>query len=380
MDQIKKVQEQIDFIRSANYKELADYILAYPFSPKAERLFVEKATSKLVQFYIEQHGVSDGAAIYLFKQNHPAVVPMLLAYSQDNRRNIQLFLEYGVYETVKRYVDEFEVPELREQKALERFDESELIALVRSGSFSPFARLDAIKRGGEELRHAVIRKFKLEQRERNAVLYGGTKADVELLTSITKCVKTRAMMKQVALIRFTRPRKLKPLIAQQRFMREPEELFMATAPVELLIEYVRHFRPEGGDEAIFNHPDGSMLLTYLSKNKMVEEGEHLLMKRGFHEEIKVYIKGHALNAEDEVRLIKRGKHREIMLYLSKHTLSSEAQVELMLRRNTEEMEYYVMMYPESISEAGEKALKKYATPDIVAAYNTVYTFDKSYSN
>ena len=376
MDKIKKTQAQIDFINSASYKALADYILANPFSPKAENVFVEKATPKLVQFYIEQHGVSEGSAVYLFRQNHPSIVQVLLAYSQENRRNIKLFLEHGVYETVKRYVDEFDVPELPEQAILERFDREEMLELTRRPKLSSFAKLDIIKRGDEELRHALIATGKFDRREQDAILYGGTKADVELLISRDQSAKTRAVMKQIALIRFTRPRKLRPIIAQQRFAREAEELFMKIAPADLLIEYVRHYRPEGGDAAIFNHRDDSLLLTYLSKSQLTEEGEHLLMKRGYHDEIKVYIKGHALNAEDEVKLIKRGKHREIMLYLTKHSLSSEAQVELMLRRNAEEMEYYVMVYPNTISEAGEKALKKYATPDILAAYNTVYTFER----
>lgn len=380
MDKIKKTQAQIDFINSASYKELADYILAYPFSPKAENLFVEKATPKLVQFYIEQHGVAEGSAVYLFRQNHPSIVQVLLAYSQENRRNIKLFLEHGDYETVKRFVADFEVPELPEQEALERFDKDELLDMIHHVKLTSFAKLDIIMRGDEELKQTLIKNSKLDQRERDAVLYNGTKADVECLISQAAYAKSRAVMKQIQLIRFTRPRKLRPIIAQQRFVREAEELFMKTAPVDLLIEYVRHYRPEGGDAAIFNHRDDSMLLTYLSKSQLTEEGEHLLMKRGCHEEIKVYIKGHSLNAEDEVRLIKRGKHREIMLYLTRHTLSSEAQVELMLRRNSEEIEYYVMVYPNTISEAGEKALKKYATPDIVAAYNTVYTFDKSYAN
>lgn len=376
MEKIKKTKEQIEFINSASYKALADYVLAYPFSPKAENVFVEKATPKLIQFYIEQHGVAEGSAVYLFRQNHPSVVQALLAYSQDgNRRNIKLFLEHGVYETVKRYVDDFEVPELPEQAILERFDREEMLELTRRPKLSSFAKLDIIKRGDDELRHALIATGKFDQRERDAILYGGSKDDVECLISRAEFVQSRAVMKQVALIRFTRPRKLKPIIKQQRFMREAEEFFMATAPIDLLMAYVRHYRPEGGDEAIFNHRDDSLLLTYLSKNQLTEAGEHLLLKRGNHEEIKVYIKGHVLNAEDEVRLIKRGKHNEIMLYLSKHTLSSEAQVELMLRRKMPEIAYYVMMYPDSISEAGEEALKKYATPDIVADYQTVYTFE-----
>jgi len=357
MKKIKKFQDELNFILSASPAELMDYIASYPFRPKAEKPFVETAPAKAVRLYIELYGLKSSAAVVIFRENKSELVDALLAW-QNDAVIMKTFLAHGDYHRIKKYVNEFHVTELPEQEVLERFDKTELQALIATGKLSAFAKYDILVRGDDELRDALLRKGPLDKRERDYVVNFSSKPIFELFMSLQENRKVFDTLNQIKLIRFAKKKVLAAYIARQRMHREAEEFFLGVASFDLLLSYVKHYHPEGGDEALLTHPDRSEILNYLSKRWLCEKGEHLLLKRGEHDEIKAYIKSHFLNPEDEIKLIKRNHHREIMLYLSRHTLSAEAQIELIYRRNQTEISYLVTTYPLTLTDETVETLKK----------------------
>ena len=374
MKKLKKAQDELNFIFSAGPAALTEYISSYPLRPKAEKPFVETAPCKVISLYIELYGLKPSAAVVIFRQGKPDLVQKLIAWCHDDVVMMKTFLAHGQWQQIQNYIQYFDVPVLPEQNALLRFDEDELAELIKKTKLSPFAKYDILVRGSEELAIAVIRKGGLDTRERDYIIRYGSRALLEALLLEQTSPKTIEYLKQIMLIRFGRRRHILAFITQQRFQRAAEEFFLENATFEMLLGYVKHYRPEGGDLALLKHPDRDGILTYLSKHWICEEGEHFLLKRGDHDEIKVYIKSHHLNPDDEVRLIKRGRHREIMLYIAKHSLSAEAQQELVYRRNLAEICLLITSYPLSIVENTVEILEKCSLTEALEIYDEVMSY------
>ena len=371
MNKLKKAQDELDFIFSAGPAALTEYISSYPFRPRNEKPFVETAPCKVSSLYIELYGLKPSAAVVIFRNSKPDLVRKLLAWCHDDTVMMKTFMAHGQWQDISNYIRDFEVSVLPEQEALLRFEKSELLNLIKTTKLSPFAKYDILVRGDEELAIAVIKKGGLDTREREHIIKFGSFALFDCFLKTQKDPKVIAALKEIQVVRFSKRKKVLAFISQKRFKRQAEEFFLANANFELLIAYVKLYHPEGGDLALFRHPERDGILCYLSKNWLSEEGERLLLKRGDHEEIKVYIKNHHLNSENEVHLIKRCRHREIMLYLSRHTLSAEAQKELVYRRNLTEICYLLSTYPLSIVEQTIETLEKCGLTEALDVYDDV---------
>lgn len=345
MEKIKKAQEELDFIKSATAKELVAYVEEYPLRPRAEKPFVERGIFTATKLYIKKYGLHPNAAVVIFLNNTPELVDSLLEKYADDTAMMKLFLEHGNYAKILKYIHSHDVPALKEQEVLKRFDEYEIIKLLNKNKLSPFGKCDAIMRGSDRLVQRVIMAGGLQKREMDLLLEYANRDIFDFLVANEKNPKNFHVLRQIRLVRFGKAKELAKYVAGQRLHRKAELLFFKIAPFELLVSYVKHYRPEGGERSLFYHPVQSQLLNYLSKNWLSEEGEKLLIQRGKHEEIKAYIKRHNLNDENEVHFIQRGKHREIMLYLSKHSLCDAAQVELIYRRNSIELFVFITAYP-----------------------------------
>lgn len=369
MNKLKNATEEMNFISSTGSDELVDYINEYPFQPQTEKFLVETGPKDAVLLYIELYGLKSAAAVVVFRSNKEKFVNALLAWCHKDKALVKTFLSYGDYNCIKAYLKDFNVKSFRERGALERFDKAELLEMATNTTLSPFAKYDILVRGDAELRAAVIKRKGLDKRELDYVLYNGSPEDLDLLISLQNGSSLKEAMMQIRILRFAKRKVVANYVSRHKLYKEALEYFLKTAPFDLLVSYVKHFHPEGGDIAILNHPDRSGIFCYLSKNWLTEEGEHLLLKRGEHDEIKTYIKHHHLNPDDEVRLIKRGKHREIVLYLERHSLSAEAQVEFVYRRNKSELFFWVTAYPETICDKAVDMLFKCGFYDLLDTYD-----------
>lgn len=366
MNKIKNAADELEFIQTATPEDLVFYVAEHPFRPRLEKEFVERKLVEPLLVYIEKYGLRASASVSLFKINNPELTHKLIAWGKNNPKIMHAFLNYAPYEVVKEYVDNFPCPELREQAALESFDEEELLKLCRKKKLSHFAKCDMLARGSDALVKAVIQRGNLQERELDMIMNKASKENVERLLQMANTAEIRQTLLEAYLIRFKRYVHLKRLIKKHRLNKKTEKTFLSKAPINLLVSYVQRYHPKGGDIAILSHPDRSQIIFYLSKNWLSEEGENLLMKRGHHDEIKAYIKMHILSPKNEVRLIKRCKHREIMLYMSKHTLSLEASLELVTRGQFEEICYMAERQP--LADDVIDAIKKLPKAEMIEFY------------
>ncbi len=353
----------MEFINSAESQKLLNYVMKYPFSPKAEKYFFQKAPAGSCHFYLKKYVVRNAALIEVFRANNPLLVATALERAEEDPAVVEEFLNHGEYNAVMKYLKRHDVPQYAERKLVASGSEKAILDYASSRRLSPFAKYDLIMRGNHKAVMLIISKGRLNEREKTAILEHGRKDEVDFLIECEANRKQHKTLKQMRLIRFGSQHEIERFIAGSLFCKEAELFFYKHGAFALLVNYFKHYKPDGGQEILLNRNDRTEILGYLSKHWLCESSEKLLLQRGVHAEIKAYIKKHYFRDEREVHFIKRGKHREIMLYLAAHSLNDEAQLELVYRRNQEEIMYFISRYP--LADIAANALMKCGSDEAI---------------
>ena len=345
MKKIKKAQQEQEFINKAPEKDLIAYVAEYQFRPQNEKILMRREGIKEAQYYyIELYGLSLGAARIVFEQDDDSLVQALLVWCKDNADLMRCFLNFGVYQRVKAYVDEHEVKELPEQKALELFDEKELLKLTKTTSLSAFAKCDILVRGSYVLKEAAIRQGNLPKRELEVLWLFGSKKILKLFVECSTNAKQQDTTRQIIAVRFGSFEELKAMVCQNRFHELAEKMFLRIAPLKLVEIYVQRYHPQGGDSLMFEFLRKDRLLEFLRTSHLTPAGETILVERFDEDELYSYLGNHYLNDENEVAFVKRADHETVMFYLERHSLCEEAQLMLIERQDDEEINFFEEKY------------------------------------
>ncbi len=362
---LKNLEQELEFIRSAEPKKLYAYIKANHFShTKAEKEMVKYGCSKAVKLYILKYGLQSGARIAVFRQNNLELVQLLLQESSRQREILAEFLTHGVYHTIRQYLQKCEESledVFPEWELLECGSTEDLLRFASHHRLTALAKYELIRRRHPLIIRAVIKKGRLNEREKLAVMEFADWEETDFLIAYEKKPEQQRMLREMQLIRFSHSKKLAKYVAKRRLSKNAESFFFKYAEFSLLVRYIKHYNVKGGQEIIINRAKPTEILRYLSQNWLCESGEKLLLDRRKHREIKTYIKSHYFTEENETRFIKRGRHNEIMLYISRHSLCDTAQCELMYRRNSSEINYFVSHYP--LANIAEAAFLRCAPPE-----------------
>ena len=342
---LKNLDQELEFIRSAEPKQLVAYVVNNRFSARAEKQLIKRGITEASLFYIKAYGLKEPAQVEVFRANRPQLVDAVLESAADPCRTIALLLTHGEYNTVMKYLKRHDVPQYTERDIVWSGSEKAIISHINRHRISMFAKYDLIMRGNHNIIMLVIAKGRLNEREKLALLTRGTYEEVNFLIETQSNRKEAEKLRQMKMIRFNSRKKVEQFIARRRFVQEAEDFFFKHGAFSLLVKYVMHYQIPNGQEMILKREDRPEILGYLSKHWLCEASEKLLLKRGIHAEIKAYIKKHCFHDEPEVHFVKRGNPREIMLYLANHSLCDEAQRELIYRRNNEEIMYFISRYP-----------------------------------
>ena len=338
---LKNLDQELEFIRSAEPKQLVAYVVNNRFSARAEKQLIKRGITEASLFYIKAYGLKEPAQVEVFRANRPQLVDAVLESAADPCRTIALLLTHGEYNTVMKYLKRHDVPQYTERDIVWSGSEKAIISHINRHRISMFAKYDLIMHGNHNIIMLVIAKGRLNEREKLALLTRGTYEEVNFLIETQSNRKEAEKLRQMKMIRFNSRKKVEQFIARRRFVQEAEDFFFKHGAFSLLVKYVMHYQIPNGQEMILKREDRPEILSYLSKHWLCEASEKLLLKRGIHAEIKAYIKKHCFHDEPEVHFVKRGNHREIMLYLANHSLCDEAQRELIYRRNNEEIMYFI---------------------------------------
>lgn len=345
MKKIKKALEEQEFINKAPEKDLIAYVAEYPFRSQHEKLLMSRAGVPEAQYYyIELYGLTLSAARVVFEKDDDSLVQALLFHCKEKSDLMQCFLNFGAYRRVKKYVEEHDVPEFLEQKALKTFDEKELLKLAKTTSLSAFAKCDMLVRGSYVLKEAVIRQGNLPKRELEVLWLFGSKKILKLFVEISTNAKQQAIARQIMVIRFGSFEALKAAVCQNRFHEPAEKMFLHFAPLKLVEIYVQRYHPQGGDSLMFEFLRRDRLLGFLRTSCLTPAGETILVERFDEDELYAYLGGHYLNDENEVAFIKRANHADVMFYLERHSLCDEAQLMLVERLDNEEISFFEERY------------------------------------
>ena len=364
MKKLKKSEDEKKFILSASEADLMDYVLCYPFRPRNEIYLVERGDPGPLRTYIELYGLKAAAAVSLFRfGDYEATQTLLDAF--PSAEIIKLFLNEGSYQHVKRYVDRHPdvakyLPEYIELKYMENHHK-DLINLIKKETISPFAKLDILVRGDEELKKAVICLGGMQPREREYLLYLGTEKELQLWEREEMEDKIRDTIYQVKLLRFCPKPLVLSYLEKHRLRRTAEEFMFymvrkdAETYFDIAIYYIRRYRPEGGDTILFTYTPKEKLIQYLYQHRLTDEGEGILINRNNDEELVAYFRRHHLNDEHEAEFVRR-THKELLLsYIKKYSLNDLAQMALVERGDAEEIAAYMQLHP--VADAVEEELK-----------------------
>lgn len=354
---LKNLEQELEFIRSAEPKELMAQIAKRRFSRKAEKPLIARKIFAASLFYIKAYGLCDAAKIEVFRTNTPELVAALLEVTADSPETVKLFLDHGEYNAVMKYLHAHDdVAQYPERELVWHGTPADILRHLGRYRMSAFARYDLIMRGNPAIIRRIITKGRLNGREKMAIMTRCPYELVEFLIETQTNLKEAKKLRQMQMIRFSSNKKLEKFIKGQRFVREAEDFFFRYGAFPVLVSYVKRYNIEGGQEMLLKRSNRGEIISYLSKHRLCEASEKLLLKRGIHAEIKAYIKKHCFSEEQEVRFIKRGNHREIMLYLANHSLCDLAQIELLYRRNNAEIMYFISRYP--LADAAVEVLQK----------------------
>ncbi len=318
METLEIVTNESQFVQEASDDELLRYIEQSAFrSPDTETLLLNCRKRNIVKEYIERHGLKPSPAVQVFRSDDQALVYTLLHRCRDNRVIMKSFLSEGHYGTIWGYIQNNDVPELPEQEILKQDNREEMLNLVEQGKGSPFFNLSVIRTNDAYMISKLIDcNSNLSLREKREILYTARMENVDQLIVSQEKSDFKAVMRQIRLLRFGAEKEVDAFIKCNRFKREAWEYFAKKMPFEMVVSYVKHYQPKGGDVALINHPEPDGLVKYLSKCKRLsEEGEDLLLKKGNYRLIKAYIKMHRFSLANEKKFIERGHSNEIQCYL-----------------------------------------------------------------
>lgn len=340
MKKIKKLAEELEFLRVSDVKSVRDYIDVYSLRRDSEVELVS-LHSELVCSYILKYGLSQKAARAVILSGNWRNIEQLLAKKAPNYSVEALFLEHGNYKQVIAWLKRNECSKYPEKELFWHGEIHEIIDFIKKRKITSFGQLDLLKRGVNSVVKHLISYDKLNPKNRIFAAKKASQDNVWLMVKLAEFKDDYKVLRQIYEIRFEH--NLKKVI-KRALEPEAEKLFIETAPFDLVVSYAKRFGINDVVNKLLDRPKDDGIIKFLSKNRLSEECEQKLLDRACHAEIKAYIKTHYLSVEAEVRFIKRGYHREIMLYLKKHSLSDEGQMELIKRGNSCEIMEFLKSY------------------------------------
>ena len=101
---LKNLDQELEFIRSAEPKQLVAYVVNNRFSARAEKQLIKRGITEASLFYIKAYGLKEPAQVEVFRANRPQLVDAVLESAADPCRTIALLLTHGEYNTVMKYL------------------------------------------------------------------------------------------------------------------------------------------------------------------------------------------------------------------------------------------------------------------------------------
>lgn len=71
---LKNLDQELEFIRSAEPKQLVAYVVNNRFSTKAEKQLIKRGITEASLFYIKAYGLKEPAQVEVFRANCPKLV------------------------------------------------------------------------------------------------------------------------------------------------------------------------------------------------------------------------------------------------------------------------------------------------------------------
>lgn len=226
---LKNLDQELEFIRSAEPKQLVAYVVNNRFSAQAEKQLIKRGITEASLFYIKAYGLKEPAQVEVFRANRPQLVDAVLESAADPCRTIALLLTHGEYNTVMKYLKRHDVPQYTERDIVWSGSEKAIISHINRHRISMFAKYDLIMRGNHNIIMLVIAKGRLNEREKLALLTRGTYEEVNFLIETQSNRKEAEKLRQMKMIRFNSRKKVEQFIARRRFVQEAEDFFSNTA-------------------------------------------------------------------------------------------------------------------------------------------------------
>ena len=222
---LKNLDQELEFIRSAEPKQLVAYVVNNRFSAQAEKQLIKRGITEASLFYIKAYGLKEPAQVEVFRANRPQLVDAVLESAADPCRTIALLLTHGEYNTVMKYLKRHDVPQYTERDIVWSGSEKAIISHINRHRISMFAKYDLIMRGNHNIIMLVIAKGRLNEREKLALLTRGTYEEVNFLIETQSNRKEAEKLRQMKMIRFNSRKKVEQFIARRRFVQEAEDFF-----------------------------------------------------------------------------------------------------------------------------------------------------------
>lgn len=80
---LKNLDQELEFIRSAEPKQLVAYVVNNRFSTKAEKQLIKRGITEASLFYIKAYGLKEPAQVEVFRANCPKLVDAVLESAAD---------------------------------------------------------------------------------------------------------------------------------------------------------------------------------------------------------------------------------------------------------------------------------------------------------
>ena len=87
---LKNLDQELEFIRSAEPKQLVAYVVNNRFSARAEKQLIKRGITEASLFYIKAYGLKEPAQVEVFRANRPQLVDAVLESAADPCRTIAL--------------------------------------------------------------------------------------------------------------------------------------------------------------------------------------------------------------------------------------------------------------------------------------------------
>ena len=92
---LKNLDQELEFIRSAEPKQLVAYVVNNRFSAQAEKQLIKRGITEASLFYIKAYGLKEPAQVEVFRANRPQLVDAVLESAADPCRTIALLLTHS---------------------------------------------------------------------------------------------------------------------------------------------------------------------------------------------------------------------------------------------------------------------------------------------